>query len=37
VGSWFGRLSASERKEFVRPADRYARFLETPVRLTWGG
>jgi len=33
----FGRLSASERKEFARPAERYSHFAGTPVRLTWSG
>jgi hypothetical protein len=31
----FGRLSATRKKEFVEPADRYGRFLGLPVTLTW--
>jgi hypothetical protein len=31
----FRRLKASDRKEFVRPAERYADFLGAPVKFTW--
>jgi hypothetical protein len=31
----FGRLKASDKKEFVRPVEHYARFLGAPVNLTW--
>ena len=29
------RLSTTQKKEFVEPADRYGRFLGLPVTLTW--
>jgi hypothetical protein len=31
----FGRFSAVEKQAFAEPAERYARFLEMPLKLEW--
>jgi Winged helix DNA-binding domain len=31
----FGRLTAAEKHAFTAPSERYARFLDMPVTLTW--
>ncbi|MEO8333962.1 MAG: winged helix DNA-binding domain-containing protein [bacterium] len=37
AASPFGRFTAAEKRAFVPPVERYARFIGAPVNLTWTG